>query len=426
MDAHSFEMGDENNGDVILRIICANGVEYEGNPIYLHSHVLNKSKFFQARISERWVLHISPPEIKLTVLPNGVAENYIKCIRLMYSSYKGKGLHFSSVNDALDIFPIASELLFEEGIQACMHYLEAVPWTPQETLKIKFLLSSLQVSVSSDLSTRLGISKSSFNGELELLKKKLPEMFSTIWKNQSLMISLSSMRLTIEQHLIENFQGNALPAVQDVCRDAIMNEFSVKIECIKNGHGHDSVTENLLWLIDLTKLCNIGIFEITFKMFVEDSQLANILLHQYKIRSVSCSYSYSSYLLQILLDRYTKGLIDGDIIVPKSSRICFLRMWVPVMAYHICNMAGTSSGSYGLPQGYPEKFVRGVTKVVGTLPLDDQKALFMFWANPLEIFGNQGNPFETFGTRGKETFQWWMNAIWLAVTNVNGNGLRTE
>ncbi|XP_057813639.1 BTB/POZ domain-containing protein At1g63850 isoform X2 [Cryptomeria japonica] len=215
MDTHSFETGDGNGGDVILRLICSDGVEYEGNPLHLHSHVLNKSKFFQARLSERWSLHSSSPEIKLAVLPNRVAENYIKCIRLMYSSYKGTCLYFSGVDEALDIFPVASELLFEEGIQACMHYLEAVPWTPKQSHKINSLLSSSQVSVSSDLSARFGIPNSLFNKELELLRKKLPEMFSIMWGNKSHKIPQSSMRLTIVQYLIENFQDNKYPAMQE-------------------------------------------------------------------------------------------------------------------------------------------------------------------------------------------------------------------
>ncbi|GLJ22137.1 hypothetical protein SUGI_0415490 [Cryptomeria japonica] len=110
MDAHSFEIGEKNDGDVILRIICANGVEFK--------------------------------------------------------------------DEALDIFPIASQLLFEEGIQACVHYLEAVPWTRQQSVKINSLQSNLQLS--------------------------------------------------------EIFQGNACPAVEEVCRDAIINEFSLKIDRVKN------------------------------------------------------------------------------------------------------------------------------------------------------------------------------------------------
>ncbi|GLJ50315.1 hypothetical protein SUGI_1072010 [Cryptomeria japonica] len=245
MDAQSFESGDENDGDVILRLICSDGVEYEGSPMSLHSYILKKSKFFQARLSERWPSHISPPEIKLTVLSNGVAENYIKCLRLMYSSYKGAGLYFSGVDEALDIFPVASELLFQEGIQACMRYLEAVPWTPKQSLKIKSLLSSSQVTVSADLSLRLGISNSLFGEESELLKKKLPEMFSTIWKNQSHMIPLHNMRLTIEQQLSGIFQGNTFPAVQEVCRDAIINEFSLKIEGIKNRRDVETTKQGI-------------------------------------------------------------------------------------------------------------------------------------------------------------------------------------
>ncbi|GLJ34427.1 hypothetical protein SUGI_0692260 [Cryptomeria japonica] len=320
MDAHSLEIGDKNDGDVILQIICANGVEYKGNPVYLHSHVLSKSKFFEARLSERWSLHISPPEIKITVIPNGLAEDYIKCISFMYSSYKGRGIHFSGVDEALDIFPIASELLFEEGTQACMHYLEAVPWTRQQSIKINSLLSLLQVSDSADLSARLEISNSFTTEKIELFKKKLPQMLSDIGKNS---IPLSMSRLIMEQQLSKIFQGNAFPPMQEVCRDAIINEFSLKIEGIKKSQEFDIAGDcnHLLWLVDITKLCNIEIFKTAFKMFVEDLQLGDILLHkgEFLYSDRARSQSFSNYLLQILVDRFLKGLANGDIIVPKSS-----------------------------------------------------------------------------------------------------------
>ncbi|GLJ34425.1 hypothetical protein SUGI_0692200 [Cryptomeria japonica] len=137
----------------------------------------------------------------------------------MYLSYKGKSIHFCGVDEALDIFPIASQILFEEGIQACMHYLEAVPWTWQQSL-----------------------------------------------------------------------------------------------------------------------------------------------------------------------------------------RISYLRTWVPVMACHICNMFSSSNNCYDGSQ----RFVEGVTKVVGTLPPDDQKALFMFWTNSLQGFRDTE----------KTSCQWWIDARWLAVSGL--------
>ncbi|GLJ50313.1 hypothetical protein SUGI_1071950 [Cryptomeria japonica] len=139
MDSPFFQFGDQRKGDVKLQIICSDGLPYRGNPIYLHSQVLKKSSYLEAKLSETGI-------IKLCIPRDGSApaENYIDCIRLMYSSYYQTHFSFSTLDKALLILPVASELLFEEGIRACMEYLEAVCWTPEQKLRIQALLSSLQ------------------------------------------------------------------------------------------------------------------------------------------------------------------------------------------------------------------------------------------------------------------------------------------
>ncbi|KAH9295648.1 hypothetical protein KI387_039236 [Taxus chinensis] len=145
MDNHNFQFGDQRNTDVKLLIMFSDGLEYSGGPVYFHSQVLKKSKYFEPRLPERWSADMSSfTEIKLTVPPNAVPQNYIKCINLMYSSYQSD-ISFSGVDETLDILPVALELLFDEGIQACMQYLEAVCWTPQQKPRIRALLSYLQV-----------------------------------------------------------------------------------------------------------------------------------------------------------------------------------------------------------------------------------------------------------------------------------------
>ena len=46
--------GDKNTADIKLRLISSDGADYGGNPVYLHSHVLAKSGFYKAMLSERW------------------------------------------------------------------------------------------------------------------------------------------------------------------------------------------------------------------------------------------------------------------------------------------------------------------------------------------------------------------------------------
>ncbi|GLJ50329.1 hypothetical protein SUGI_1072210 [Cryptomeria japonica] len=168
----------------------------------------------------------------------------------MYSSYKGKSFHFSGVDETLDILAVALELLFEEGIQACINYLQAAPWTPQQFFKIESLYSIPQVIASADLNARLRISETSFTEELNPLKDKLGKMFSAVWRNETSTIPPRTMQLTMEQHLSGFFQGNAFPGVLEVCKDVIINQFESKIDGIKNNRNSSlkriSDCENLL------------------------------------------------------------------------------------------------------------------------------------------------------------------------------------
>ena len=47
----------------------------------------------------------------------------------MYYS-PSKCLWFSSVDEALAILPVACEILFSDGIDKCIQYMDVVPWTP--------------------------------------------------------------------------------------------------------------------------------------------------------------------------------------------------------------------------------------------------------------------------------------------------------
>ena len=127
---------------------------------------------------------------------------------LMYSSQrKRRHLSLSNVDDALYILPVASEWLLEEGIQACIKYLAAVSWTPQQNLRIQDLQSSFKVIVSTDLTERLKISKSVFDKELEKLRSILPQMLSPILNKPFVSngVPLQHMQETVKRHLVAYF-----------------------------------------------------------------------------------------------------------------------------------------------------------------------------------------------------------------------------
>ena len=120
--------------------------------------VLRKSEFYETLLSERWsAADKLPTEIHITS-PH-CNEYYIKCIQLMYSSQQGKNFCFSSVDEVQAILPVASEILFQQCLEECMRYLNAVRWSTKQEVRLRALLLSLEINILPDLATRLGITQ---------------------------------------------------------------------------------------------------------------------------------------------------------------------------------------------------------------------------------------------------------------------------
>lgn len=138
--------------------------EYEDVEIYLHSHVLRRSKYFSALLSDRWqhrshgnkknISDLKPLQLKLGVPPTpGSLESHITVLQLLYSSDLSNSIGSASI--ALDILPVALELLFEDCVKSCVHFLEAVPWTEDEEKRVLSLIPFLKEEESKDLLARV-------------------------------------------------------------------------------------------------------------------------------------------------------------------------------------------------------------------------------------------------------------------------------
>ena len=88
MEKQVFQFGDEETSDIKLHIIGKDGGE--GHLVYLHSQVLKKSEFYEARLSERWCLEDERP-LELKIRPSVDPDIYVKCFRLMYSCEAEEG-----------------------------------------------------------------------------------------------------------------------------------------------------------------------------------------------------------------------------------------------------------------------------------------------------------------------------------------------
>lgn len=156
---------DSSSADVVLRLFVESPPLDSDDPespsatdsevvLYLHSHVLRRCKYFAALLSDRWHSDSNSDElirINLGVPPS--VESGITVLELLYSGDFSNTINSASM--ALDLLPVALELIFEECVQSCVRFLEAVPWTEEEEKRVMNLIPLLGGEESKELLARV-------------------------------------------------------------------------------------------------------------------------------------------------------------------------------------------------------------------------------------------------------------------------------
>lgn len=181
--ADAVAFNDASSADVLLRLFVEVS-PFDSDPdsvsttqsdvlLYLHSHVLRRSKYFAALLSDRWQRRRRRSSsgddseddtsgeflrISLGVSPNsGAIDSRITVLELLYTGdFSGT---ISSATVALDLLPVAMELLFEDCVRSCVRFLEAVPWTEEEEERVTSLIPILGEDESKELVARVSPGK---------------------------------------------------------------------------------------------------------------------------------------------------------------------------------------------------------------------------------------------------------------------------
>lgn len=173
---------DSSSADVLLRLFVEIS-PFDSDPdslsstqsdilLYLHSHVLRRSKYFAALLSDRWQNRRFGNEedddgetagekllrINLGFSPtSGSIDSRITVLELLYTGDFSNTI--SSATVALDLLPVALELLFEDCVRSCVRFLEAVPWNDEEEEKVMNLIPLLGEEESKELIARVSPGK---------------------------------------------------------------------------------------------------------------------------------------------------------------------------------------------------------------------------------------------------------------------------
>jgi hypothetical protein len=306
----------------------------------------------------------------------------------LYSFQEDERFYFSSVDDALAVLPVASQIMFHDCIQSCMLYLDAVRWSPEQKAKLRALLTSLKLDILPDLATRLGILGKSDSDHIEMLKDSLQELLSKTLND-------SELRGTAEKQMLEYFKANTSPAVKDACRSSLLKEFNADVKRIKSEDKNIGMYCNRLsWLVGVIQSCDGKLLEKVVKLFCEDTNLRN------SINIKDFNYDRVYYILDILCNRFMKAMGDGDIITPRSFRVFFLTNWVEIMVDLSVSLEKNNRSN-----PFRESLEKRIIEVGETLPLVEQKRIYYIWKDALIK--------HSMSTRSP--IQWWVEKMQEAV-----------
>lgn len=218
--------GDRQSADVLLTLRPPDG-RPPLPPLLLHSHALRRSEFFEARLSERWAAgeHSNPLQITLDTENGRESSTYVRCIQLLYVPDRVKHTSFRDVQDALGILEVAAEFLFHDCVDACMRYLEAVPWTSEDENAIRASIVNLHLQASPDLAARLRTTESSAVDTMEVV---LGQLLARVTSGAP-----SKARDITERVLLANVQPSTPPAFAAVNEVALFKELHGNLEKVR-------------------------------------------------------------------------------------------------------------------------------------------------------------------------------------------------
>ncbi|KAK4408886.1 BTB/POZ domain-containing protein [Sesamum angolense] len=197
----------------------------------VHRRVLaSKSRFFAEKLPRS-----GPHSVEILECDDVVA--YLEAVVLMYSDELKAKLMGMEVSKILTLLKISSAIMFDDGIRACLEYLEAVPWSEQEEENVVSHLNRLQLDDSgTDTVLQRVIAEPSTSSRADEIFLKLS--FGVLQAKDDK--ARREMKALIFRLLREDCDNNTFQNKLDISRDTLYHLCHSKITaqlCISIGRG---------------------------------------------------------------------------------------------------------------------------------------------------------------------------------------------
>ncbi|KAL5562975.1 hypothetical protein UlMin_032722 [Ulmus minor] len=394
------EFNDSSSADVLLRLFVEVS-PFESDPesvsttqsdvvLYLHSNVLRRSKYFEALLSDRWQNDRAGEDgdgagdaatskytrLNLGVPPTpGSIDSRIAVIELLYSSDLSSACN--SVSVALDLLPVALELLFEECVRYCVRFLEAVPWDEEEEIRVLNLIPFLGKEESKELLARVSPQK---NDCCEDMLQGL--ITAAINNNQNMafvkafvakLLRDFSSKETAKRVLESAFQ-RSLKVVKDSLEEYSSPDLRGgynETEAIQRLNLHTALTNSrhLLFLVD--RMIELKVADNAVKEWSEQASFTSDLQRAFRDDAwrnfvpglpavvIRCTFKLAS------------AVAEGSILATREVRKKLVRDWLPVLIVCKDKVSPMSHGNKALYLDLEKIFLR----LISTLPMSDAQEL---------------------------------------------------
>ncbi|XP_050234212.1 BTB/POZ domain-containing protein At1g63850-like [Mercurialis annua] len=363
-------------------------------PIYLHSHILTGAKYFSALLSDRWqhdtITNIT--SVNLTIPQNSI-DDYLTVLKLLYT--QDFTAVINSVSTALDILPVASQLLFEDCVKNCLKFLEAVPWSEEEENRVINLIPFINKDESDLLLARVRVSVAETEGNKEnnndndnSCEKMLRGLIYAAMHNHS----NSAFVKAFVAKLLRDFPSResaktvldgafveSLTIVKGSLEDYASPDFRLggvggdytETEAIQRLNLHTALTvgKHLLWLVE--RMLELRVADNAVIEWSEQSGFTSDLQRAFR------DDAWRNFVpgLPAVMLRCTAKLANavacGTILAARQVRMKLVKDWLPVLIACKDNVSPTLPSHKSLYLELEGTFLR----IISTLPMSDAQEL---------------------------------------------------
>ncbi|CAK8576516.1 unnamed protein product [Lathyrus sativus] len=388
---------DPSTADVVLRLFTDTVSPPESSPsvdsasisdlhVYLHSDILRRSKYFSALLSDRWIGNIHPQSpsqeqtnherfrLNLGVPPSpGSIQNHLTVLELLYTNDFPNAVE--SVSAALDILPVALELLFEDCVRWCVSYLEAVPWTEEEEHGVVNLIPYLSEEESKELVAR--VSPVGENACEEMLQGLISSAINNYGNTAFVKAFVGkilrdvSSRETAKRVLEEAFR-KSLKTVKQSLEDYSSPVFRGdhnETEAIQrlNLHKASTIGKQLLWLVE--RMIELRVADAAVREWSEQEAFTADLKRAFGDDAWRNIVPGLPAVILRCTSKLAHAVCAGTILASTQVRRKLVEDWLPVLVVCKDNVSPASNKSLYLE--LEETFLQ----IISTLPMSDAQEL---------------------------------------------------